>query len=537
MIDEKDVMIPTRHGLRVAARVYRPDGTGPFPALYGASPYRYDNDEAPPTSLFPYQETGPIRWYVEQHGYAYVHADVVGTGRSDGDFRLLDRREQEANYDVIEWVAAQRWSNGKVGGIGQSYYCMSQWLMATQNPPHLACIGAYDGLVDPYFYFAFPGGIESFYLPYLYTASIWPPNLWPANGAQSRYIAPDIIAEALRHPLYDDFWRERSAIEMLEQIRVPVFSVGAWSKHQLHCSGNILGFLRSSGPKKLFVTGTQSVATAHTDFATIDFHQTYFLPFYDHYLKGLRTSFLDRPPVEVAVRNAGTTLTSDTWPPTGIEEIRFYLAAGPSGAVDSLNDGRLSHEPSGPGSTSYSYPDPQWSIGLGTSILDSHGLNHTARVLTFTSEPLESNLDLVGNCKLVLFVASTEVDTDFIVKLSDQQSHTADGRPAAVIVTRGWFRASHRRKKTPDEPLHTQDHSVTIPLEPGEIYGFEISLEPMAYRFNRNSRIRVEIANHDSPVADRQFAHIYRASKRGTDTIFHSGEHPSHLVLQVMPST
>ena len=69
---------------------------------------------------------------------------------SEGEWGFLDRQEQEAHYDVIEWIARQSWSNGKVGGIGQSYYCMSQWFMGIQKPPHLTCLGAYDGMANPY---------------------------------------------------------------------------------------------------------------------------------------------------------------------------------------------------------------------------------------------------------------------------------------------------------------------------------------------------------------------------------------------------
>jgi len=149
MIDEKDIMVPMSDGVRVALRVYRPSGPGPFPTLYASSPYRYDNNELPATPLFLWRETGPIEWYVSQ-GYAYVHADVRGTGMSEGEYALADRREQRDHYEVIDWIARQSWSSGKVGGIGQSYYCISQWFMAIQAHPALACIAAYDGGVDLY---------------------------------------------------------------------------------------------------------------------------------------------------------------------------------------------------------------------------------------------------------------------------------------------------------------------------------------------------------------------------------------------------
>ncbi|MBV8056655.1 MAG: CocE/NonD family hydrolase, partial [Deltaproteobacteria bacterium] len=93
-------------------------------------------------------ETGPIEFYVGQ-GYAYANMDVRGCGKSGGEFRLLDRNEQKDLYNVIEWLGHQPWSNRKVGGIGQSYFCMLQWWMAIQKPPSLACIAAFDGMNDP----------------------------------------------------------------------------------------------------------------------------------------------------------------------------------------------------------------------------------------------------------------------------------------------------------------------------------------------------------------------------------------------------
>jgi len=160
VIQEKDIQVPVRDGVKIGVRVYRPEGSGPFPALFAASPYRYDNNELPPRPMFLWRETGPIEWYVEQ-GYAYVHADVRGTGISGGEFGFFSRAEQRDLYDLIEWIAKQNWSNGKVAGIGQSYYCMSQWFMGIENPPHLACLAPYDGMNDPYRYLAFRGGIDS----------------------------------------------------------------------------------------------------------------------------------------------------------------------------------------------------------------------------------------------------------------------------------------------------------------------------------------------------------------------------------------
>lgn len=540
MIDEKDVMVPTRDGARIAVRIYRPEAGGRYPALYAASPYRYDNNEAPDTGLFPWRETGPVAWYVDRHHYVFVHADVRGTGRSEGEYRFLDRKEQQAHYDVIEWIAAQPWCNGKVGGIGQSYYCMSQWFMAIENPPSLACIGAYDGMVDLYQYFGFTGGIEKSYLAFWYHGSVRVPNRFPANGSAPRDLPYDAPGEALRHPLYDDFWRERSPMESLDRIRVPLFSIGVWGKRELHLAGNIMGYQRAQGAKKLYITGSANAVAAQAAFSKIEFHEEFLLPFYEHYLKGKATSYLARPPVEFVIVNGPGTRSAQTWPPEGVRMQTFYLTGEKSGTVDSLNDGALSETPTADGpvqSTSCSYPHEAWTMSRGTLVSHRGKPDALHTILTFTSAPLETDLEVVGHPKLSLFISTTNTDTDLIVRLTHQlPPGGGSGRDSSEIVTRGCLRASHRRK----DPVHgteqvpVYDHSVREPLIPGEVHEIEVPLQPTAYVFRRGGRIRIEIANHDSPIVDGFYAHLYVPTKVGTDTIHFSGRRPSRLVLPVI---
>ncbi|MGY9004197.1 MAG: CocE/NonD family hydrolase, partial [Rhodospirillales bacterium] len=60
----QDLKISVRDGVSIAARIYLPDGKGSFPALFAASPYRYETDELPAhPAVFPWRETGPIEWY------------------------------------------------------------------------------------------------------------------------------------------------------------------------------------------------------------------------------------------------------------------------------------------------------------------------------------------------------------------------------------------------------------------------------------------------------------------------------------------
>jgi predicted acyl esterase len=82
------------------------------------------------------------------------------------------------------------------------------------------------------------------------------------------------------------------------------------------------------------------------------------------------------------------------------------------------------------------------------------------------------------------------------------------------------------------EPYHT--HVNPEPIEPGRIYRLDIGIEPMAHRFKRDNRIRLEIANGDSAVTDVLWTHYYPPDKIGADTIYHSPQYPSALTLPVM---
>ena len=107
MVEENDVAIAVRDGAKMAVRIYRPDGARPFPTLFASSPYRYDNNILPTSPLFLWRENGPIEWYSEQ-GYAYVHADLRGTGISEGEFEFLGRREQQDLYNSSGTLGLRR---------------------------------------------------------------------------------------------------------------------------------------------------------------------------------------------------------------------------------------------------------------------------------------------------------------------------------------------------------------------------------------------------------------------------------------------
>ena len=537
----KDVYVTMRDGVRIALAIYQPDAEGEFPALFAASPYQYDLDYLPAHPMFLWRETGPIEWYVER-GYAYVRADIRGSGNSEGAYGFLDRTEQEDLYELIEWVAGQPWCSGKVGGFGESYYAMVQWLAACLKPPHLACIAPYDGVNDLYRGSAYHGGIYCPFWSNWYDA-VRLNNLYIGNTAPTRKaIEYDLAYHLFAHPTADDWWRERSASERLSEITIPVYSIGHWRNVDLHLRGNLQGYEEAQGPKKLLITGTRNNGETQRLFETIEFHEQELLPFYDCHLKGVDNGFMDGPPVRLFIRGDNEWRDEAEWPLQRATHVPFYLRKGPSGSVTSLNDGGLSATTAeaDEGSVSYGYPDPQWAMGVVA--LGEHGPDPVRRVLTFTSPPLEEDLEVTGPILLELFASSDQPDMDFIVKLADQgplpeEPRHVGAQPPSTLVTRGWLRASHQQKdperSRPYRPYYT--HRDPRPIEPGTVYQFDIEVVATCYVFKKGHRIRLEVVNGDSVMTDYPKHHHYLPFKVGNDTIYHDAAHPSRLLLPVVP--
>ncbi|HHZ68130.1 MAG TPA: CocE/NonD family hydrolase [Rhodospirillales bacterium] len=538
---EEPVFITMRDGTPIACRIYRPDTAGRFPVLFAASPYQYETDDLPHSTMFLWREVGLVEWYVRDQGYAYVHMDVRGSGQSGGVYNFLDREEQQDYYECIEWVGRQDWCNGKVGGIGQSYYAWSQWFMGIVNPPSLKCIAPYDGAVDPYRGTAYHGGIYCDFMAWWYQL-VRVNNLHrAANGLSGQYMPLDLAGEMARHQTYDDWWRERCPWERLDEIKVPLLSIGHWGKMGLHLRGNILGYENVKTPKKLVVTGAKDVFEAHDQFDHISYHEAELLPFYDHYLKGKKNKWAERPNVRLHVGGRNEWREEDEWPLKRAKFQHFYLNERTSKSVTSVNDGLLTTDApkANGGSTSYDYPDPNWK--LGTVGFSPQGPDPVRGVLTFTTEPLKKHLEIVGPIILELHASSSNIDTDFIIKISDQYPQSMEDRtlniqPLAIVVSKGWLRASHREKdkilSSKLRPIYT--HANPKPIEPGIVYVFEIEVMPCAHEFKANHRIRLEIVNGDSPLTDSLFTHQYLYYKVGTDTIWHNDKHPSRLLLPIV---
>lgn len=133
----RNVMVTARDGVRLATDVYLPERAGKvegrFPTIVERTPYN-KNGNAPPLTAF----------FVPK-GYAVVVQDVRGRYHSEGTWRPL-RDDGPDGADLLQWIAAQPWSNGKVGTVGMSYGGATQHAIAITNAPALAAMVPVDAM-------------------------------------------------------------------------------------------------------------------------------------------------------------------------------------------------------------------------------------------------------------------------------------------------------------------------------------------------------------------------------------------------------
>lgn len=228
------------------------------------------------------------------------------------------------------------------------------------------------------------------------------------------------------------------------------------------------------------------------------------------------------PAVIYYLMGASEWRAADSWPIRDAEPARFYL--GPDGSLTS----QAPQSPAEPDDYTYDPHDPpptkggsivSWVYPPGS--VDVSDVQARPDVLTYSTEPLTDDLDVVGPLRMVLYASSSAVDTDFVARLTDV---FPDGR--AIQLQAGALRARYRDVGA--EPSF---------LEPGRVYRLEIDLWATANRFKAGHRLRVDISCADFPKFDRN---TNRGGEPGDpiparQRIYRDPERPSHLEVQVLP--
>lgn len=237
VIFERDVAMQLRDGTTIYVDVFRPDDEDTHPVLLGWAPFGkhphvdWDRDfpgaDIPPgnSNFTAFEAVDPLLWV--PWGYVVVNADARGTRYSEGISEFMTEQEGLDEYDCIEWLAEQPFSNGKLATMGVSYLAMSAYRVAELKPPHLTAIVLFEALNDFYRDVKFHGGIPSFNIC----------HGWMKKVGWSRFAVEDIEAGMREHPLYDEYWTDRVAD--LSKFDLPVYAVSSWANQGIHTRGTL----------------------------------------------------------------------------------------------------------------------------------------------------------------------------------------------------------------------------------------------------------------------------------------------------------
>lgn len=516
---DKDVRIPLRDGSYLMADVYRPAGAADqkFPVLMSLSAYLKELQHLPHGAPFTHQERPEPDWWVAR-GYILVFVDTRGTGKSPGKTDIWSAQEARDYYDAIEWAGVQSWSTGKVGLSGVSYYAITQWNVASLQPPHLTTILPWEGWADLYRDSVFHGGLfnQAFY------GNWWTDVMGKQLLENTVADGPDgmnenLVLNYMQHPLDSKWWDETKARAQMDKLTVPFYSSANWGGWNHHLRGNLEAFTRAASKHKKL----QVHIGGHTDYFYDEEGRNEQLRWYDYWLKGIDTGIMDEPPVKLCIRTSTRDCTwrfENEWPLKRTQYTRLYLTADDAHAVkDAIHDVKMiATAPATAGLLTYDagpVSDARAESDLPT--------------ISFSTEPLIEDTEITGPINLVAWVSSDTDDMDLFAFLKKTMP---DG--TVQTVTRGILKVSHRKLdtklSTPARPYHSHDQEQK--LRPGEVVKVEVEIWPTSMIYEKGTRIRLDVQPHDGQ-------HYFSAYHLKNNTIYTGGERASYVLLPIIPAT
>jgi len=378
IIVEKDVMVPMRDGVHLAADVYHPAKNGQplkqkLPSLLERTPYgKHDLQRADRAAFF------------TRHGYTVVVQDLRGCFGSEDEFRFLPDQPNDG-YDTIEWIASQPWSDGKVGTFGTSFMSWVQSAAATQNPPHLTCMVPTFGGWNAHTSSVRQGGaMELRFMAFAFWHSAinnnpnlkksqwikdtvnsadfreWLTRLPIRKGNTSLSLVPNYeqwCLDIFTHADYDDYWKQPGyAIEdYLEQHSdVPTYFCGAW--YDSYTRSTLESFTALAKAKKSYIKvimgpWIHGLYTPELSYAgnvdlgpdaALESFDGLHLRWFDRWLKDIDNGIDKEAPVNIFVMGGGSGRKNSDgrldhggywryeqeWPLARTKYNDFYLAAG-----------------------------------------------------------------------------------------------------------------------------------------------------------------------------------------------------------------
>jgi putative CocE/NonD family hydrolase len=366
-----------------------------------------------------------------------------------------------------------------------------------------------------------------------------------ADRNLSEQMAP-YFYDWVAHPNYDEYWKRWSVPEHFADINVPALNVAAW--YDIFQGGslqNYIGLKAHGGPvaraeQRLIVIigghsgGGQKIGDVDFGPDANQWDETaVVLDWYDHLFKGIHNRFSGSKPVKIFVMGANTWRDEDDWPIPRARETTYFLHS--RGKANSLHgDGFLSTaSPRSESSDEYTYDPANPVPTFGGQVLgyvaggprDQRPVEARNDVLIYSTPPLSHDTEVTGPVRLELYASSSAVDTDFTGKLVDV---APDG--FAQNLTDGILRARYR-----------ESYEVPVLMNPGQVYKFSIDLWSTSNLFRKGHVLRLEVASSNFPRFDRnmntgEVQAGARYSVPAANTIYHDADHPSVLILPVVPN-
>lgn len=535
-----NVRVPMRDAVELSADVWRPADAEPRPALLARTPYNKTGARS----------RDAARWWA-RNGYPFVYVDVRGRGDSDGEFTPY-RNDGPDGHDAIEWVAAQPWCSGEVVTFGGSYGGRIQWLAALEKPPSLAAMIVQVCPSDPYV--EWPTGTHGPMMLSWYRM-VDGRLVQPADDVDWMSVYEhlplsdmDVAAgfssaawrEDLAHPTSDDYWRPMSYQDRYDEVDVPVLHVSGWYDDEAIGTPMNFAAMRDLAPSERARAGQallmgpwgHNVNEPKARLGEADFgaHSVIDLRAYE---KRWLDEVLGRggdgvPTARLFVMGVNEWRDFDSWPPPG--HLQSWHLHSDGNANSRFGTGSLTTTEPGDEPADTYLSDPARPVpyvtDLGSAQIggpdDYSAIEQRGDVLVYSSAPLESDLEVIGPIRCVLFASSSARDTDFMAKLIDVHPGGLCLRLCDGMV-RGRFREGMERE---------------VLLEPGEPYRFEIAMWDTAHVFKAGHRVRLEIASSAFPKYDRnlQTGEPLATSTRmevATNTVFHDRARPSALLLPI----
>jgi putative CocE/NonD family hydrolase len=523
-------LVPVRDGVRLAVTIYRPAVGGvptsePLPVLFSFTPYlsRRIDEHGVVTGVVE-RGRGPTRPFVEltRYGYVVAVADVRGKGSSFGvRAAYADRLEGEDGHDLVEWLAAQPWSDGKVGMFGCSYVGGTQWATARNLPPHLKAIFPQAAQFDSYRNVRRGGISGQFNTRPQDIDEDFPtaPVDEDADGSLKRAALEqhkrngemlDLVTKLeFRDDRTDEdvqYWPLSSPYRQSEKMRaagISVYSWGTWMDEPADQS--LISYENMRGGKGLnkLLMGPGG----HCDIDTIDSFAEH-LRFFDHTLKGIDNGIDREPPIAfktIGLPEAEAWRFSDGFP-FSTKTQRLYFTS----------QGKLSTKPeSRTRTTRYEVTygvgcePPKWAmpgfgreepVQVGEHTLPPPGYwacVNPAVAKSWSTDPFPSDVWLSGFSILNLTFSSTRPENFVFAYLEDV---APSGE--ATLIAHGRLHSSHRHLgEAPYRnfglPWASNLRADARPLAPGETATLRFELSPTSRIIPAGHRLRVSFTGAD----------------------------------------